>query len=280
MKLLELKRNQYISDTKKSDEYSLDNQDKGKNRFQRRTHSKVSRSTTEYNRIDMNKLFTEGLLDVNILVHGETNDYTVRVTFGGILDHLHKELDRSNNELSRRVLLKALVGAFNSEDIQTKCNCPDATYRQNYWLSKKDAIAGEKEVRPSDETNPEDTKGSGCKHTQVVLTNNSWLQLVSNVIYNYVNYMEKHYENMYATIIYPAIYQGKYEEPAQMDMSDSDTLATDEDDIDTSNKWAREKNRFKPGNEYRFKKHDTDDVDGQMSFDLDSLADDADDLAQ
>jgi len=36
-------------------------------------------------------------------------------------------------------------------------------------------IAGEMETRPSNITNPDDTKGRGCKHVQAVLTNNSWL---------------------------------------------------------------------------------------------------------
>lgn len=76
------------------------------------------------------------------------------------------------------------------------------------------------------------------------------------VIFNYTNYMKEHYENLYAKIIYPAIYGKEYTEPVQMDLFEPDELATDQDTIDTSNVWARTKNQFKQGNEYRFKSDD------------------------
>jgi len=34
----------------------------------------------------MNKFFKDNILNVNIQVKGETNDYLVRMSFGGILD--------------------------------------------------------------------------------------------------------------------------------------------------------------------------------------------------
>lgn len=55
---------------------------------------------------------------------------------------------------------------------------------------------------------------------------------------------------MYADVIYPAIYGKKYEEPVQLDIDtlDQDELDTSSDTIDTSNKYARDKNKFKKGN--------------------------------
>ena len=78
--------------------------------------------------------------------------------------------------------------------------------------------------------------------------------------------MQKHYEKLYANVIYPAIYGKKYEEPVQLDIFDDDTLETDTDTIDTSNAEARTRNQFQKGNTQgvRFapKKDDT-----QLTFD-------------
>ena len=130
-----------------------------------------------------------------------------------------------------------------------------------------DVIVGEKETRPSDITNPYDTKGRGCKHILLVLSNNSWLTKVASVIFNYINYMEKHYQNLYADIIYPAIYQTEYEGDVQLQIQEPEpeeepepepdvSVKADKDLLDISNKWAKTKNQFQKGNEYRFQKQD------------------------
>lgn len=273
MILQEVSRQQHIQKTKASDNYVPSNRALGKNRFERRLHQRVSHSTAEYNKLDMNKLFSQGILDVNILVHGETNDYIVRIVFEDFLNNLHKELQRNNNELSLRIVNRALVNCFNTEDVKVRCQCPDFKFRQAYWLTQHDAIAGEPQNDNGKKiANPNDTKGSGCKHIQMVLSNNIWLTKVSSVIYNYINYMQKHYESLYAKIIYPAIYEKEYEEPYQTTIFDDQDLDSEEDIIDTSNKWAKTKNQFQSGNEYRFQKQDTG-MENQQSFDLDSLAD-------
>lgn len=127
-------------------------------------------------------------------------------------------------------------------------------YRQAYWATVNGINAGAPENRPSDETNPDDTKGAGCKHINLVLNNNSWMMKVASVVTNYIKYMRKHYEKLYADVIYPAIFEHEYEEPVQMDMFNEidnipeDEVPSNEDTIDISNKWARTKNQFKPGN--------------------------------
>lgn len=62
--------------------------------------------------------------------------------------------------------------------------------------------------------------------------------------------MELHYKKMYADIIYPAIYGKKYEEPVQLDLDtmDKDELDTDSETVDKSNRYARDKGKFKKGN--------------------------------
>lgn len=160
-------------------------------------------------------------------------------------------------------------------------NCPDWNYRFSYW-SRVNDISSDPSIEQTNNgmeiVNPNDTKGRGCKHSLLVLSNNRWLRAVSSVIFNYVNYMEKHYPRLYADIIYPAIYEKEYEDDVQLDIFDTeetkDNLPDEQDEIDVSNKWAKTKGQFKPGNEYRFTSDETE-VPGQKSFDFDSLISDS-----
>lgn len=272
-RLDEVNRSQMNAKNKRGDNYVPDNQMLGKNRYERRVHSKLGTSVNQLNRLDMNKLFKDDILDINLEVHGETDDYIVRISFGGFLNALHQQLNNSDGEIRLQSITRALTKAFNGENVYVRCTCPDFIYRQAYWLSKNDAIAGEKEDRPSDITNPNDTKGSGCKHIAIALANTSWLIRTGNVIRNYILYMEKHYPQLYADIIYPAIYDKPYEDEVQQDLFNKDDLTTnaDNDVVDTANKWSRTRTQFQKGNEYRFRPND--DIEGQQEFDFDSLDD-------
>lgn len=274
--LYEVNRSQMNAKNKRGDRYVPWNQQLGKNRFERRVHSKLSTSVNQLNRLDMNKLFKDDILDINLEVHGETDDYTVRISFSGFLNELHNQLRFTNNEINLKAITRALVAAFNSENIFVRCDCADFKYRQAYWLSKNNAIAGDPEIRPSDITNPHDTKGSGCKHIAIALANTTWLIRTGNVIRNYIAYMEKHYPKLYADIIYPAIYEKQYEEPVQQSMFDDDNLqpdtGTEDDVVNAANKWSRTKTQFQKGNEYRFRPSDK--IPGQQEFDFDSLMSD------
>ena len=224
---------------------------KGFERFKKRVKSRVANSVKQYNSIDMNKLFKQDILTVDVQVKGETDTYTVRISFGGFLELLHDQL-KHQTIFDLKAVTRALVNGFNRDDVYIHCSCPDAQYRFGFWQTRNKINSGDPETRPSNITNPDDTLGSACKHVLLVLSNTSWILKVASTIFNYVNYMEKHYERLYTKIIYPAIYQKEYEEPVQLDMFDDDTLATDVDTIDKSNIHAKTKNQFKQGNEYRF----------------------------
>lgn len=268
--LVEDKRSQLLQRSKKADNYVPSNQFNGKNRYERRLKSKVARSVKQYNSIDMNKLFKDNILDVNVEVNGETDNYIVTMSFGGFLDLLHEQLEKNNNILDLRTISRALVSAFNSDNVYIHCSCADWKYRMAYWATVTDINSGEPENIPSDITNPNNTKGPGCKHTLLVLSNNTWLIKVSSVIHNYIEYMKKHYERLYADVIYPAIYQKEYTDDVQLDLGSDDTLITDKETISTSNEYATTKNQFKQGNEIgkntRFKSSNSQ-LDKQISFD-------------
>lgn len=278
--LNEDKRQELINKSKHADNYVTD-QSKGKNRYQRRVHSKVLNSVQEFNSIDMNSLFKDNILTVNVNVQGETDNYVVQIKFGGILDEIHDQLQRNNQKFDLKVVMRALIAAFNSDNVYIHCSCLDWAYRFSYW-SRVNDISSDPSIEQTNNgmeiVNPNDTKGRGCKHSLLVLSNNRWLRAVSSVIFNYVNYMEKHYPRLYADIIYPAIYEKEYEDDVQLDIFDTeetkDNLPDEQDEIDVSNKWARTKGQFKPGNEYRFTSDETE-VPGQKSFDFDSLISDS-----
>lgn len=243
--LIEDKRSQLLSSGKQGKK-----QKDGKNRFQKRVKSKIRSNVQQLNKVNFNQLFKDNIMTVSLDVDGETDTYTVSISFGGFLDELHRELKRANEILSLRVVIRALLNAFNSDNVYIKCSCPDFTYRHAFWASRNNIIVGDKENRPSDITNPDNDLGPGCKHIMLVISNTSWIIKLASVVYNYINYMEKHYKKLYADIIYPAVYDKKYEEPVQLDIDtmDKDSLDTDSDTIDKSNIEARDRGKFKVGN--------------------------------
>lgn len=261
MYLFEDSRRELLAKSKKSA--------KGRQRYDRRRKSRVANTVKSFNQIDMNKLFKENILTVNIPVHGETNDYKVRITFGGFLEILRDQIgDKDIVEL--KDISRACIVGFNKGDVYIFCSCEDFQYRFNYYATVNDINSGTPETRPSKITNPNDNLGSGCKHILLVLNNTSWVLRVARVINNYIKYMEKHYQKLYADIIYPAIFGKKYEEPVQLTLDDADELATDTDTLDTSNEYGKNRTQFQRGNTHgvRFAKEEQED-DSQMSLDID-----------
>lgn len=277
-------RKELINKSKHADNYVTD-QSKGKNRYQRRLHSKVMNSVQEFNSIDMNSFFKDDTLLVNVKVHGETDDYVVQIKFSGMLKEMQNQLSRFGNEdakIDLRIITKSLVTAFNSGDVYIHCSCPDWTYRMSYWSRVNDTSSDpsiEQTNNGREIVNPFDTKGRGCKHALLVISNNRWIRSVASVIFNYINYMEKHYPKLYADIIYPAIYDRPYEDDVQLSIDDIDNdnqdLKSTEDEIDISNKWAKTKGQFKQGNQSGVQfASDKKEIPGQKSFNFDSLVSD------
>ena len=248
----------------------------GKTRYEKRLKSKVATSTKQYNKINMYELFKNGIVTIGIEVKGETDNYIVTMSYGGVLDELRNLLKRNNDVLDLKSVIKSLVIAFNKNDVYIRCTCPDFFYRFGYWATKNNIISGDVQLIPSDETNPKDDLGPACKHVLLVLSNTSWLIKVASVIRNYIIYMEKHMHNQYTKIIYPAVYGKAYQDPVQIDMFDDDELETDETALDKSNVYARTKTQFKPGNKYRFQKNEEPD-ENQISMDDEIIDDEVED---
>lgn len=167
MILLEKTRNQLVSSSRTTEE-----EKDGKTRYQKRLKSRISSSVREYNQLNMDKFFKQNILDVNIKVYGETGNYLVSLSFGGILDNIQEFLS-DGHMLQLKDILKALIDSFNKKEVYIHCTCADWKYRQAYYATKKGINSGSPELVPSKITNPDDKLGDGCKHTLLVLTNTS-----------------------------------------------------------------------------------------------------------
>ena len=91
---------------------------KGKQRYYRRLFSKIEYPNRALSRVDVNKWFKEDILDADISVQGETNKYTVTISFYGVWENYE-------GELSRKSIKDAITKAYRTEDIFVYCTCPD-----------------------------------------------------------------------------------------------------------------------------------------------------------
>lgn len=244
--LLEKTRQELINKSKAGDNYKGD-QSKGKNRWERRTKSRIDTHVQQYNRINMNELFKNDTLDITINVHGETDDYEVRIKFSGVVNEIQREIKANNNKLEFKCVFKALARLYNTEDVSYHCSCPDWTYRQDFWSSKGDYNAGPQQTSNGKWiANPNDSKGGGCKHVNLVQSNADWIMKISSVINNYIHYMEQNMQRQYADLMFPKLFGMPYERAVQLNLFDTgDELDTDASTVDTSNQIGRTRGRFR-----------------------------------
>lgn len=236
----------------------------GTTRYDRRTKSRMSTNVAQYNKIDMDALFKRDILTVGIDVQGETNKYVVTVRFSGVLEEIRKAVKQNNGKLEYKAIAQAMSRVFNSGDVSINCTCKDFIYRMRYWANKN-GYGTQYEPRPSDITNPNDTKGAGCKHSMLVISRLDWMMKVGSVINNYIKYCQTNLQKSYADYIFPKIYGMKYDKAIQLGLFDTGLLPSDQQtlsDITAQQQQNKdEKGRWVQGNEYRFTKKDTDDTD-------------------
>lgn len=126
MELYEAKtKTQIIDNSRRSGTYAKDNQLLGKNRYERRKHSSISKSVRDYSRINMNTFFKRDILDFSIQVRGETNNYLVKLKLVGILRELQDELAKDKREVEWKHIMNAITRVFNNKNIYAWCSCDD-----------------------------------------------------------------------------------------------------------------------------------------------------------
>ena len=247
--LLEDSRTALVNKSRNAGQYK--NQAQGKNRFERKRLSKIANAVKAYNKIDMNKLFKEDTLVVNIPVIGETDQYTVTVKMEGVISEIAKNIKNNNNKLEYKTVLQALTKVFNTANIYVKCTCDDYKYRFAHNLivanvsvddSSKDPGPG-KGIR-----NPKDDMGRGCKHILLILANIDWILKVASVINNYIHYAEENLQKPFLKIIFPKLYGIPADEMVEQDLVDDDKyLDSSAGLIDAINDYGKQRGRYTKG---------------------------------
>lgn len=247
--LFEDNRNSLIAQSRNAGTYK--NQERGKNRFERKKYSKIANAVKNYNQIDMNSLFKQDILQVNIPVVGENDEYIVTIKLEGIVGEMQKNIKNNNNKLEFRTIIQSITKVFNTSDVYIKCSCPDAKYRFAHWNIIKNISTDDSASDPGPGkgiANPNDDMGRGCKHMLLVLSNGDWMMKVASVINNYCHFLSEKKPEAFLKLVFPKLYGVPADEAEQNDIvEDNEDLETGKDLIDVINDWAKNRGKFKKG---------------------------------
>jgi hypothetical protein len=89
-KLDEATRNQLIAQSRNVGRYK--DTSRGLTRMERKKYSKVANAVKSYNEINMNDFWKSDILQVNIPIVGETDEYTVTVKLEGVVAEIQKNI--------------------------------------------------------------------------------------------------------------------------------------------------------------------------------------------
>lgn len=251
--LTEDTRAKQIADSRNKGPYK--DQSRGKNRFERKKYSKTANQVKSYNKINMNQFFKSDILQVDVPVIGETDNYTVTVKLEGVVAEMAKNIKNNNNQFEYRTVLQSVTKILNTGDVWTKCTCDDYKYRFKSWNIRKGVSVEGTDEDPGPGkgiANPNDEDGRGCKHILMVLSNLQWVNKVVSVINNYVRYAETHLRKPFLNVIFPKLYgipisAAGEEELIPEDKDNQKFLDSNSSLIDTINEWARNRGKFAKG---------------------------------
>ena len=199
----------------------------------------------------MNLLFKQDILQVNIPVVGENDEYVVTIKLEGVVSEIQKNIKNNNNKLEFRTIIQALTKVFNTSDVYIKCSCPDAKYRFAHWNIIKKVSVDDSSSDPGPGkgiANPNDDKGRGCKHMLLVLANGDWMMKVASVINNYCHFLSEKKPEAFLKLVFPKLYGVPAEEADQNNIvEDNADLETGKDLIDIINEYGRNRGKFKKG---------------------------------
>ena len=246
-------RTTLVSKSRSTGKYQSADTTRGKNRFERKKHSKIASTVKQYNQIDMNNLFKKDSLQVTIPVVGETSNYNVTIRMDGVVTEIAKNIKNNSNKLEYRTIIQALTKVFNSANIYVKCDCEDYKYRFAHWNIVNNVSVDDSSKDPGPGkgiANPNDDKGRGCKHVLLVLANMDWLMKVASVINNYIHYAEATptLQKAFLKVIFPKLYGVEAEEAVESGLIDTDEyLDSSKGMIDAINAYGRNRGKYKAG---------------------------------
>jgi hypothetical protein len=248
-KLNEATRNQLIAQSRNVGRYK--DTSRGVTRMERKKYSKVANAVKSYNEINMNDFWKSDILQINIPIVGETDEYTVTIKLEGVVAELQKNIKNNQNKFEFRTIIQALTKVFNTSDVWVKCTCPDFKYRFAHWNIIKNVSIDDSSKDPGPGkgiVNPNDDKGRGCKHILLVLSNGSWMMKVASVINNYCHYLSEKKSEAFLKLVFPKLYGVPADEAAENNIiEDNEDLETGKDLINVVNDWAKNRGKFQKG---------------------------------
>ena len=249
LKLDEATRTQLVAQSRNAGQYK--DTSRGRNRMERKKYTKIANSVKAFNAIDMNKVFKQDILQVNIPVVGETDEYTVTIKIEGVIAEIQKNIKNNSNKFEYRTIIQALTKVFNTTDIYVKCTCPDFKYRFAHWNIIKNVSVDDSAADPGPGkgiVNPNDDKGRGCKHVLLTLSNGEWMMKVASVINNYCHYLSEKKPDAFLKLVFPKLYGVPADEAAENDLvEDNEDLETGKDLIDIVNEYGKNRGKFQKG---------------------------------
>ena len=249
LRLNEDNRTSLIAQSRNAGAYK--NQERGKNRMERKKYSKIANAVKSYNEIDMNKLFKQDILQVNIPVVGENDEYTVTIKIEGVIGEMQKNIKNNSNKMEFRTIVQSLTKVFNTADVYVKCTCADFKYRFAHWNIIKNVSVDDTSADPGPGkgiANPNDDKGRGCKHILLVLSNGDWMLKVASVINNYCHFLSEKKPEAFLKLVFPKLYGVPADEAAENGLvADNEDLETGKDLIDIVNEYGKNRGKFKKG---------------------------------
>ena len=249
LKLDEATRTQLVAQSRNVGQYK--DTSRGKTRLDRKKYSKLANAVKSYNQIDMNKVFKQDILQVNVPIVGETDEYTVTIKIEGVIAEIQKNIKNNKNKFEYRTIIQALTKVFNTTDVYVKCTCPDFKYRFAHWNIIKNVSVDDSSQDPGPGkgiVNPNDDKGRGCKHVLLALSNGEWMMKVASVINNYCHFLSEKKPEAFLKLVFPKLYGVPADEAAENDLvAENEDLETGKDLIDTINDWAKNRGKFKKG---------------------------------
>lgn len=249
LKLDEATRTQLVAQSRNVGQYK--DTSRGRNRMERKKFSKIANSVKSYNEINMNDLFKKDLLQVNIPVVGETDEYTVTIKIDGVVAEIQKNIKNNGNKFEYKTVIQALTKVFNTTNVYVRCRCDDFKYRFAHWNIVKNVSVDDSSSDPGPGkgiANPNDDKGRGCKHILLCLSNGAWMMKVASTICNYCHFLSEKKPDAFLKLVFPKLYGVSADEAAEHGIvEDNEDLETGKDLIDVVNEWARQRGKFKPG---------------------------------
>lgn len=245
----EATRTQLVAQSRNAGKYK--DTSRGVNRMARKKYSRLANAVKAYNAIDMNKVFKQDILQVNIPIVGETDEYTVIIKIEGVIAEIQKNIKNNNNKFEYRTIIQALTKVFNTTDVYVKCTCPDFKYRFAHWNIIRNVSVDDSAQDPGPGkgiTNPNDDKGRGCKHVLLALANGEWMMRVASVINNYCHFLSEKKPEAFRKLVFPKLYGVPAEEAEQNNLvADNEDLETGKDLIDIVNEYGRNRGKFQKG---------------------------------